>query len=855
MTRFRGRGNLDDPILTDGDNGWLGMETRRHPTQLEPGIARFFQNKRLENNVPRDRKGIDRITPDLFIESNPLILPFDLGTPISVTSITRSGSTATVTLATTPATAYETGDTVEIEGANEGAYNGEFVITVTSPTVFTYTVVGIPTTPATGTITATNHPVLEDTPDGGFSSVLFSDVETNKDYIALATRDNVDLINPDDPLNPISIEYPGTEQVEVTDIMSLEQANNGIVISRGPIKKALEWDGNLFNTDQIDVVSITRVSTVATVTTQGEHKYVNGDTILIAGANESDYNGQFIVTITGEEEFEYFVAGTPTTPATGTITATKVPQFVLIGDPSVATLAGMPQASFAVYHPLARLAVPVENLILDITSITRDGSEVTVTTAINHGLVISDRIIIESADDPGYNGTFEVTSSTAVTFTYQVKGNPVTPDTSSDSVIRIAVRDQFILSDLFDHRTYDPVINAFRINRGFRDFLVGLLNFQNDNLIALYRNSINLVTGLSLPTLENSSIFQITDEVGCIARRSAVVIGERLLFLSEQGVYSLIITPQINLKGQDVPLSLDIEDDMENINWNFASDAVAVYFNNRYYIAVPEGERNIKNDTVTTDGATVTVNTQTNHNFNEADPITLSGMTPAGFNGEFNITLVDRNTYTYSNATAGPITVVGLSTKAASTRNNIVFIYNFLNKKWESKDTFGAEGSFIDNFVVANLNGKKRLFATSLEGAVQLFEELDIDKIGPVGGPFADVEIAGQIITRRYTMKQTSLLQTNSLTFDIKRFMKGSADFESLAGDSVEITTTSENPDATSISASYTFTDENDHFRNFRINKRGRGCEIQIDTISGRPVVRKITIQGTAFQRANKEFS
>lgn len=73
--------------------------------------------------------------------------------PASVTSIARSGTTATVTMGAAHGLAK--GDRVEILGANETAYNGIRLITsVPSSTTFTYDVTGSPSTPATGTITA-----------------------------------------------------------------------------------------------------------------------------------------------------------------------------------------------------------------------------------------------------------------------------------------------------------------------------------------------------------------------------------------------------------------------------------------------------------------------------------------------------------------------------------------------------------------------------------------------------------------------------------------------------------------------------------------------------------------------------
>lgn len=68
----------------------------------------------------------------------------------TVSSITRSGGTATVTTSTPHG--FATGQKVVISGANQADYNGAQTITVTSPTVFTYTVANNPATPATGTI-------------------------------------------------------------------------------------------------------------------------------------------------------------------------------------------------------------------------------------------------------------------------------------------------------------------------------------------------------------------------------------------------------------------------------------------------------------------------------------------------------------------------------------------------------------------------------------------------------------------------------------------------------------------------------------------------------------------------------
>lgn len=85
--------------------------------------------------------GVDHDPPLRVPETRPVAL------------LNRFGSTAVVT---TPVPHEQiTGATVTIAGADQPQYNGTFTIIVLLPTVFSYAVVGLPTTPATGTITFT----------------------------------------------------------------------------------------------------------------------------------------------------------------------------------------------------------------------------------------------------------------------------------------------------------------------------------------------------------------------------------------------------------------------------------------------------------------------------------------------------------------------------------------------------------------------------------------------------------------------------------------------------------------------------------------------------------------------------
>lgn len=67
------------------------------------------------------------------------------------------------------------------------------------------------------------------------------------------------------------------------------------------------------------ITGITRVAQVATAVAAGAHSLSNGDLVTISGANQTEYNGTFIISNITSTDFDFTVTGSPTTPATGTI--------------------------------------------------------------------------------------------------------------------------------------------------------------------------------------------------------------------------------------------------------------------------------------------------------------------------------------------------------------------------------------------------------------------------------------------------------------------------------------------------------------------------------------------------------
>lgn len=77
------------------------------------------------------------------------------------------------------------------------------------------------------------------------------------------------------------------------------------------------------STNVVSISTLTRIGTTATATTASNHNLASLMSVAIGGANETDYNGTVVITVTGLNTFTYEVTGSPASPATGTITVTS----------------------------------------------------------------------------------------------------------------------------------------------------------------------------------------------------------------------------------------------------------------------------------------------------------------------------------------------------------------------------------------------------------------------------------------------------------------------------------------------------------------------------------------------------
>ena len=156
--------------------------------------------------------------------------------------------------------------------------------------------------------------------------------------------------------------------------------------------------------------------------------------------------------------------------------------------------------------------------------------------------------------------------------------------------------DTVSVSNFLDFANWDA-IDAFTINNGSNDQVVGVSPWTLNEFLVFMRNSIFYVnTGNDRYTSGDglsatSYIKTLATDIGCSARKSVVQAGGGVFFLSDNGVYFLQPQPasaeSMKLLTMADPISSPIDDVIQRINRNYAHRAVATYWNNRYYLAIP----------------------------------------------------------------------------------------------------------------------------------------------------------------------------------------------------------------------------------------------------------------------------
>ena len=148
-------------------------------------------------------------------------------------------------------------------------------------------------------------------------------------------------------------------------------------------------------------------------------------------------------------------------------------------------------------------------------------------------------------------------------------------------------RDLVAASDYLNVTRFQPVLSNFRINQGSEDALTALHKFDASTVICFKSSSIYMVRNI-YGNLTDIVLDEMTNAYGCFAAKSIASVGRDVWFLSDKrGICSLGITQSGAVQGRDEPVSKPIQPIIDRINWNAAHKAVSAYNQNRFYCALP----------------------------------------------------------------------------------------------------------------------------------------------------------------------------------------------------------------------------------------------------------------------------
>ena len=142
---------------------------------------------------------------------------------------------------------------------------------------------------------------------------LFLDTAEDEFLQRLATLPPINLTKNPATTSTGSMTFVGTTGVTIPNGTTLTKTDGSLYTTQA---------SGITDTQSIALSSLTRSGSTATGTTAISHSICIGMSIVIAGADQTEYNGTFtVVSVPSATTFTYTVTGTPVTPATGTITA------------------------------------------------------------------------------------------------------------------------------------------------------------------------------------------------------------------------------------------------------------------------------------------------------------------------------------------------------------------------------------------------------------------------------------------------------------------------------------------------------------------------------------------------------
>lgn len=156
-------------------------------------------------------------------------------------------------------------------------------------------------------------------------------------------------------------------------------------------------------------------------------------------------------------------------------------------------------------------------------------------------------------------------------------------------------RNTLYASDILDENVWDPA-NSVVVNGDDGDEITAVVPHYKNRLIVFKKRR---VFQIDIPPDATSAadwvISIISNNTGCVATGTAVQVASDILFLSDNGIRSLVRSVADDFSSVGIPISEVVKDVIQSINTGAISVATAIYYDNRYFLAIPTGASDINN--------------------------------------------------------------------------------------------------------------------------------------------------------------------------------------------------------------------------------------------------------------------
>ena len=621
MSRYRSYGKLDDPFTSEGDTFFLRMNARLRPNQLKPGEVALSKNGRMnKDGTWQTRKGLSTLFGSITSGADAIRIPY------IILSAQRQSGVVTLTLDSAPSLSFIPSENITIDDL-DSTVDGTRVLstvnfvtkTVTFANAGSDVVFGVKGNNVGNTSvvqagnsipTTLNFTLNDNGVNAVFGSSVFSDATSNSDdYIFTATDTTCIVLRlKDQALFKCRYEAGGES---VDGPVGMVQGLGKMYIFRTR-QTTLESTPSV---QQIAVSSASQSGQTITVNTSSDHFRLVDDYVTLTGfGNWTDDPNDCYQVVSIPTSTQLTVTMTTSQTKTFNVSGARVEYFLDFAKVKNGTYTSplfMTDANCVSANGLVTFDVP--------------GANQNPANSSYHDISVGDEITIRAGAAP-YDSKLDQTaravtaSATVITFNLGVtdttsasltiskplsvgKGfihQPAAPwgvvherrlwlpywYTSATTPADRGNRTEIVASDIMDFDTLDVIGNQFNPSAGQSDYLVQLTPFTKDSLVVFNRKSIHLMTGVS-GTLSDVKTNVVTTEIGCSARKTVVQVANQIMFLSDQGIYAVEFLDEYNLRGTGTPISETIQPFIDRINQDYVHLSCAVYFDNKFWIALP----------------------------------------------------------------------------------------------------------------------------------------------------------------------------------------------------------------------------------------------------------------------------